>query len=264
MSNIEKLLEVMAALRDPRTGCPWDLAQDFASIAPYTVEEAYEVADAIARGDLEGLRDELGDLLLQVVFHARMAEEQQAFDFEQVAGGIVEKMRRRHPHVFGSDRERHDGMQPGSWEAIKAAERAVAAVGTASSMDGIAASLPALKRAQKLGKRAAAQGFDWPDADGARSKIVEEMAELRDAERRGNAQQVNEELGDLLFAVVNLARHLGVDAEQALTDAGRKFESRFRQMERRVTAAGLALPELALIEMEKHWQMVKSKGGSGS
>jgi ATP diphosphatase len=262
MTQLQKLLELMAALRHPQTGCPWDLQQDFASIAPYTLEEAYEVADAIARNDLDGLRDELGDLLLQVVFHARMAEEQGAFDFEQVAAGIVTKMRRRHPHVFGTAKERAGGMQPGSWENIKATERLSAGQSSAksvraSSLDGIAHALPALKRAQKLGKRAAGIGFDWPCADDAWKKIDEEMAELRDAERSGDPPSVAEELGDLLFAVVNLARHLKVDAEQALTDASRKFESRFRSLERSVAASGRMPQDLGLDELEEHWQLAK-------
>jgi len=264
MSNIEKVLDVMAALRHPQTGCPWDLRQDFASIAPYTIEEAYEVADAIARGDLSGLRDELGDLLLQVVFHARLAEEQNAFDFEQVAGSIVEKMQRRHPHVFGSDAERSRGMRDGSWEAIKAGERLAARKSQApGALDGIAVALPALKRAQKLGKRAARVGFDWPQTEGAWAKIDEEIAELHDAEYRGETQQVAEELGDLLFAVVNLARHLQVDAEQALSDASRKFESRFRHMEKHIADTGKALEELELEEMERHWQMAKKESAEG-
>jgi ATP diphosphatase len=255
----------MAALRDPQSGCPWDLQQDFASIAPYTIEEAYEVADAIARDDLDALRDELGDLLLQVVFHARMAEEQDAFDFEQVAGGIVEKMRRRHPHVFGDDVQRRLGMQDDSWEAIKAAERNPAGESrSASTLDGVALALPALKRAQKLGKRAARVGFDWPDSLGARAKIEEELAELQAAEHDADAQQLAEELGDLLFAVVNLARHLEVDAEQALSDANRKFERRFRQMEASVGETGGSLADLGLEELETYWQKAKAGTDPGN
>jgi MazG family protein len=258
MSSIEKLLEIMETLRHPQDGCPWDLQQDFASIAPYTIEEAYEVADAIARGDLAGLKDELGDLLFQVVFHARLGEERAAFDFEAVAAAIVDKMRRRHPHVFGNAQQRRTVMDDAAWESIKAGERAVGAGSTTvSALDGVAQALPALKRAQKLGKRAARIGFDWPDSRGVRAKIDEEMAELQQAESDGSAARIAEEFGDLLFALVNLARHLGVDAEQALRNANRKFESRFRHMEQLVAAAGAQLSELDLEALEQHWQRAK-------
>ncbi|HET6630118.1 MAG TPA: nucleoside triphosphate pyrophosphohydrolase [Woeseiaceae bacterium] len=258
MSSIEKLLEVMAKLRDRETGCPWDLEQDFASIAPYTVEEAYEVADSIARGDLPALCGELGDLLLQVVFHARMAEEAGAFDFEDVAAGITAKMIRRHPHVFGTAGERGRGAVAGSWERIKAEERQAAAGGGApGTLDGIAQALPALKRAQKLGRRAAGAGFDWPEDEGPRLKVLEELKELEEARRDGSATRTTEELGDLLFAVVNLARHLDVDAEQALSDANRKFERRFRRMEEAVAAAGRDLRELPIAVLEEYWQGAK-------
>lgn len=258
MSSIEKLLEIMATLRDPNHGCPWDLQQDFSSIAPYTIEEAYEVADAIARGDLSGLKDELGDLLFQVVFHARMAEERAAFDFEAVAAAIVDKMRRRHPHVFGDRQQRLAGMDESGWESIKAGEReAGAGSTTVSALDGVAQALPALKRAQKLGKRAARIGFDWPDISGVRTKIDEEIAELRQAETDGAADRIAEEFGDLLFSLVNLARHLDVDAEQALRHANRKFESRFRHMEQLVVASGAQLSDLDLDALEQHWQRAK-------
>lgn len=260
MTSIEKLLEIMAKLRDRETGCPWDLEQDFASIAPYTVEEAYEVADAIARGDLPALRGELGDLLLQVVFHARMAEEARAFDFEDVAAGIVEKMIRRHPHVFGTAGERGRGAVSGSWERIKAEERQAAAGGGAlGTLDGIAQALPALKRAQKLGGRAAGVGFDWPEDEGPRLKVLEELEELDEARRDGDDARTAEELGDLLFAVVNLARHLGVDAEQALTAANRKFERRFRRVEEAVMADGRSLRELPIEVLERYWQEAKKR-----
>ena len=248
----------MASLRDKDDGCPWDVEQDFSSIAPYTVEEAYEVADAIARNDLDGLRDELGDLLFQVVFHSRLAEEQGAFDFEDVAAGICDKMIRRHPHVFGSDEERSLGHAQGAWERIKAAERAAQALDTRdSALDGVAHALPALKRAQKLGKRAASVGFDWPDPQGVRNKIGEELAELAAAECSGKPAAIAEELGDLLFSVVNLARHLGVDPEHALTAANRKFERRFRRVEQDVKADGTALEDLGLDELEARWQAAK-------
>ncbi|MBT8077179.1 MAG: nucleoside triphosphate pyrophosphohydrolase [Gammaproteobacteria bacterium] len=259
MSSIEKLLEIMVALRDPQAGCPWDQQQDFSSIAPYTIEEAYEVADAIAREDLPGLRDELGDLLFQVVFHARMAEEIGAFDFAAVAAGICDKMLRRHPHVFGDAEQRAAGPVAGSWERIKSEERArsAATVATASAVDGIAVALPALKRAQKLGKRAAAAGFDWPDSAGPRAKIDEEIAELEEACEGGDAAAISEEFGDLLFACVNLARHLEIDAEQALAAANRKFEARFRDMEERIRASGRDPVTLDLESLEAEWQRSK-------
>jgi MazG family protein len=259
MANIDKLLEVMAALRDPQDGCPWDLEQDFSSIAPYTLEEAYEVADAIARDNFDDLRDELGDLLLQVVFHARMAEERELFDFDRVAGGIVQKLLRRHPHVFGSPEERSQGMQKGSWESIKAAERRSASEQAASAMDGVARALPALKRAQKLGERASRVGFDWPTADGAWQKIEEELQELRGAQSNADQKAVAEELGDLLFAVVNLARHLDVDAEQALTSANRKFTGRFRSIERQVGENAQDIRQLSLEVLEEYWLRAKAE-----
>jgi ATP diphosphatase len=260
MSDIQKLLEIMATLRDAESGCPWDLAQDFASVAPYTVEEAYEVADAIEREDLAALRDELGDLLFQVVFHARMAEEAGVFDFEAVAKGICDKMIRRHPHVFGSDEERREGAVEGSWENIKATERKQASAdGEHSALDGIARALPALKRAQKLGRRASLSGFDWPDQIGVRNKIHEEMAEVEEATLRGDVDQVSAEVGDLLFSVVNLARHLDVDAEQALGCANLRFEQRFRLLEADVAADGQAVNKLDIDKLEAYWQAAKAK-----
>lgn len=258
MRSTEKLLEIMARLRDRDNGCPWDLEQDFSTIAPYTVEEAYEVADAIAREDLDGLRDELGDLLFQVAFHARMAEELGAFDFEAVAGGICDKMIRRHPHVFGSAEERAKGPEKGAWHRIKASER-TARDGEASALDGVAQALPALKRAEKLGKRAAVVGFDWPDAAGPGEKIAEELGELAVARKSEDAGAMAEELGDLLFAVVNLARHLRIDPEQALVAANRKFEGRFRAMERDITASGKEIKDLDLDALETRWQAVKKQ-----
>ena len=256
MTSIEKLLEIMAKLRDPESGCPWDQQQDFSTIAPYTVEEAYEVADAIARQDFAALKDELGDLLFQVAFHARMAEEQGSFDFEAVAAGICDKMIRRHPHVFGSVEERRKGPEKSAWHKIKAAERAGKDVDS-SALDGVAQALPALKRAEKLGKRAAAVGFDWPDPAGPRDKIDEELAELALAREAGDRAHTAEELGDLLFAVVNLARHLSIDPEDALVAANRKFEHRFRAMERELTASGTDLSDLDIDTLEAHWQRNK-------
>ena len=261
MSAIDKLIDVMAQLRDRENGCPWDRGQDFSTIAPYTVEEAYEVADAIARGDLPALRGELGDLLFQVVFHARMAEEAGAFAFEDVAAGITEKMIRRHPHVFGNAAERQRGAVSGSWERIKAEERRHAAGKDPApgALDGIALALPALKRAQKIGRRAAGVGFDWPERQGPRLKVLEELEELDEAAGEGNTARIAEELGDLLFAVVNLARHLEVDAEQALSDANRKFEGRFRRMEQAVQGEGKDIRELPIEVLEAYWQEAKRK-----
>lgn len=257
MTSIEKLLEVMKRLRDPDDGCPWDVQQDFASIAPYTVEEAYEVADAIARSDMDALRDELGDLLLQVVFHARMAEEGGHFDFHDVTDGISDKLVRRHPHLFGDDDQRLAGAQDGSWERIKAQERAQA--GDRSVLAGVAKAMPALIRAQKLGKRAAHVGFDWPDHEGVRTKIFEELQELEDAMGTRRASRIEEELGDLLFAVVNLARHLDVDAETALAAANIKFEQRFRDMEQAIRSSGATMAKCSLGSLEKEWRAAKKR-----
>ncbi len=259
MNNIEKLLEVMRKLRDPDAGCPWDVEQNFATIAPYTIEEAYEVADAISRENIDDLKDELGDLLLQVVFHAQMAAEAEYFDFGDVAGGIAEKMIRRHPHVFGSDEERETGQVDGSWEAIKARERSVA--DDDSALAGVAQALPALKRAQKLGKRAGGVGFDWPDRHGVHAKIHEELDELAEAVGTRNAASIEEEFGDLLFAVVNLARHLDIDPENALTSANRKFERRFRDMEAAVTGNGQRIKDFSPETLDREWRAAKRRVG---
>ena len=213
----------MAQLRDPDGGCEWDLAQDFVSIAPYTIEEAYEVADAIDRADMESLKDELGDLLLQVVFHSRMAEEAGHFAIDDVIASICDKMIRRHPHIFSDSTAHEVGAAEKRWEEIKAAER-----GPAGALDGVAMALPALLRAQKIQKRAARVGFDWPDASGARAKIFEELDEVETAT---TVEETHDEIGDLLFAAVNYARHRGIDPEQALRSATTKFERRFRHME---------------------------------
>ncbi len=249
----------MRQLRDPETGCPWDVQQDFSTIAPYTIEEAYEVADAIARNDIEHLRDELGDLLFQVVFHARMAEEAGAFDFEDVAGVIAEKMLRRHPHVFGDEQQRAAGKVDGSWEEIKELERSDS--DDPSALAGIARALPALKRAQKLGKRAARVGFDWPDRRGVHLKIHEELDELEQAVGTRDAGNIEEEVGDLLFAVVNLARHLDIDPEKALSGANVKFERRFREMEGVTAESGRDIKDLSLSAMERYWHQAKKNVG---
>ena len=257
MKNIEKLLEIMDQLRDPDTGCPWDLEQDFSTIAPYTIEEAYEVADAIARDDMPALRDELGDLLFQVVFYARMAKETGAFDFSDIVDSICDKLLRRHPHVFGSDEERAAGLREGSWERIKAEERGQR--DDDGALAGVARSLPALNRAQKLGKRAAAVGFDWPDRGGVRDKIHEEFEELDEAVASGELRRVEDEFGDLLFAIVNLARHLGVDAEKALMGANAKFERRFGEMEKVITDSGGRLRDHNLESLDEEWRAAKRR-----
>jgi len=244
--QMQRLLAIMARLRDPQSGCEWDLAQDFASIAPYTIEEAYEVADAIERGDMAELRDELGDLLLQVVFHARMAEEAGLFAFDDVARSISDKMEARHPHIFGGE---GGTMGETRWENLKQAERAEK--GMASALDGVALALPALMRAQKLQKRAARTGFDWPDPKGSEAKIIEEIEELNTA---SSQEDKVEEAGDLLFAAVNFVRAHGIAAEDALRAANAKFERRFRAMESR---AGDAFAELSLDQQEALWQEVK-------
>jgi nucleoside triphosphate diphosphatase len=251
-SSLHRLIAIMARLRDPVTGCDWDRVQTFATIAPYTIEEAYEVADAIFRGDLAALRDELGDLLLQVVFHARMAEEAGHFAFDDVAAAVSDKLIARHPHLFG-DTGIDDGEgRDDRWERIKAAERSAASA--TSALDGIALALPALMRAEKLQKRAARQGFDWPDTAGPADKLREELAELAAAK---SAQERAEEAGDLLFAAVNLVRAHRVTAEDALRSANAKFERRFRAMEELALARGLAFATLSLDEQDELWREVK-------
>lgn len=249
-ADITPLTNIMARLRDRDTGCPWDIEQNFATIAPYTIEEAYEVADAIERNDLDALKDELGDLLLQVVFHSQMASEQSAFTLQDVVNAICDKMVRRHPHVFG-DISAASHEVPDNWETIKAAERSDN--DDNSALAGVALALPALLRAQKIQKRAARTGFDWPDQSGARDKIIEELDEVSEAT---TAEHVAEEIGDLLFAVVNLARFHQVDAEHALKQANTKFERRFRDME---LSAGDAFVDLSLEQKEELWQQAKAK-----
>lgn len=245
--GIERLMAIMARLRDPVTGCEWDTVQTFASIAPYTIEEAYEVADAIARNDLADLKDELGDLLLQVIFHSRMAQEAGAFDLSDVVSGICDKMERRHPHIFrGAENGGHH-----LWEQIKAEERG--SKGTSGALDGVAIGLPALLRAEKLQKRAARTGFDWTDPADARAKIDEELAEVESATSDDHRA---EEIGDLLFATVNWSRKLGIDPEAALRAANAKFERRFRAME---AEAGDAFNGLSLDEKEALWAAAKAR-----
>jgi nucleoside triphosphate diphosphatase len=249
--DVSQLLNIMAQLRDPVTGCPWDTKQDFNSIAPYTIEEAYEVADAIEREDFAELRDELGDLLLQVVFHSQMASEKGCFAFGDVVASICDKMTRRHPHIFGEHSSDSAETVVQNWEAIKADERE-RKQDKSGALAGVAKALPALLRAQKIQKRAARVGFDWPDVSGAKDKVREELAEVDTA---GSDEERFEEIGDLLFAVVNVARHLNIDAEAALKSGTAKFERRFATME---AASGDSFPGLSLSEKEALWDQAKA------
>jgi len=259
-SSIDRLIAVMAKLRDPDGGCPWDLEQDFRSIARYTIEEAYEVVDAIERADMADLKEELGDLLLQVVFHSRMAEETGDFRFEDVADAIGEKIIRRHPHVFGTAQERDSESQTRAWEAQKAAEHAAKGGEDISVLANVPVALPALTRSEKLMKRAARVGFDWPDVEGVMAKIDEELAEVREAVAEGDAAHIHEEVGDLLSTVVNAARKLGVDPETALRDANAKFERRFRAVEQQLADKGSSVHEADLDAMEAEWLTAKRNG----
>lgn len=261
--DISRLLEIMAALRTPGSGCPWDLEQSFATIAPYTLEEAYEVADAIARGDLGDLRDELGDLLLQVVFHARMAQEADAFDFGDVVAGITKKLIRRHPHVFGDAGKLSSEAVGGLWERIKAEEKRERAArrgedAAGGALAGVPANLPALTRALKLQAKASQVGFDWNDPLAVLAKIREEADEIEAEIRAGKASQAGDETGDLLFAVVNLARHLGADPEAVLRGTNRKFERRFAAIERALSERGKSPAEATLAEMDALWDEAKA------
>jgi len=266
--NIVTLLEVMTRLRDPDSGCPWDIEQDFKSIAPYTIEEAYEVAQAIEDSDMDALRDELGDLLLQVVYHAEMAREADAFNFDDVAAGISDKMIRRHPHVFADTKISDATHQSLAWETQKANERSMQAEERntpASALDGVALALPALMRAEKLQKRAARLGFDWQDTAPVVEKIAEELAEVEEARsdngnsNGGNNENLSIECGDLLFACVNLVRHMGIDAENALRQANAKFEKRFRHLEALIAGENLKPEQMSLEELERFWQRVKTE-----
>ncbi len=274
--DISRLIEIMAALRDPGSGCPWDLKQTFATIAPYTIEEAYEVADAIARGDLDGLKDELGDLLFQVVYHARMAEERGAFAFADVVETITAKMIRRHPHVFGSQEERAAGAAPGFWDRAKAAEKIEN--GDGGLLDDVPVALPALTRAIKLQNKAAKVGFDWPSLAPVLAKLKEELAELEneinaDGVRPGGSHTasdsaaesskrhaIEEEFGDLLFVIANVARHLKIDPESALRAANEKFIRRFRYIEAQLGEKGRSPAQSDLAEMDALWDAAKIKG----
>jgi MazG family protein len=259
---IDRVLAIMARLRHPAEGCPWDVAQSFATIAPYTIEEAYEVADAIDCGDMPALREELGDLLFQVVFHARMAEEAGHFDFDNVAAALADKMVERHPHVFAAAERRDAGAQIAEWEAAKAEERArkrTAAGAQASTLDDVALGYPALMRAQKIQKRASRVGFDWADPGPALDKVAEEIAEIRPHLATPASAELVDEIGDLLFAVVNVARLAEIDAEAALRAATLKFERRFRAVERKLSAAGKRPETSTLAEMDALWDVVKAE-----
>lgn len=277
--TVGDLIGVMAALRAPETGCPWDIAQTFATIAPYTIEEAYEVADAIGRSDMADLKEELGDLLLQVVYHARMAEEQGAFDFGDVADGVTRKMIRRHPHVFGTAEERAVGAAPGFWERIKAGERAAKAAERArlaaaispppsaaspSLLDDVPVAMPGLTRALKLQDKAARVGFDWPALTNVFDKLHEELSELQEAIAAAAAPSsteqahIEEEFGDLLFVLANVGRHLQIDPEKALRGANQKFTRRFRHIEQRLAAEGRSPQQSTLAEMDGLWDEAKA------
>lgn len=265
--TLETLLGIMAALRDPQSGCPWDQVQTFETIAPYTIEEAYEVGDAIARGDLADLKDELGDLLLQVVYHARIAEETDAFDFKDVVAAISEKMVRRHPHVFGTSEERHAGAAPGFWERIKTAERlakiaererlGLAAPNAKSRLDDVPRNLPSLSQAVKLQKHAARVGFDWPSLVPVMAKMREELAEFDEAAAAGNLDAMRDEFGDLLFVMANVARHLKIEPEAALSQTNAKFRRRFARIEELLDAAGRDPNDASLDEMDALWDQAK-------
>ncbi|MCH8095824.1 MAG: nucleoside triphosphate pyrophosphohydrolase [Proteobacteria bacterium] len=265
---IERLLDIMARLRDPETGCPWDREQSFETIAPYTIEEAYEVADAIAKGDTAALKDELGDLLFQVVFYAQMASERGQFDFNDIATGIADKMERRHPHVFADTEIGSVEAQNLAWEAHKASERAAKGAGNGdgggerpvSLLDGVALALPALMRAKKLQARAARGGFDWPEAAMVIDKIAEEIGEIEDEIAAGGSEQaMREEVGDLLFACANLARKLGIEPETALLAANAKFTRRFHRVEALLAALGKTPGDSSLAEMDALWDRVKDE-----
>ncbi len=261
-SSIDTLIDIMAKLRDPQTGCPWDREQTFQTVAPHTIEEAYEVADAIERHSMQELREELGDLLFQVVFHARLAEEEGQFDFSDVVGAISEKMRRRHPHVFGDDVIDSVDQQRQAWERHKELERKGGGKGDVGHLDGIAGALPAAVRAQKLQQRAAEVGFDWPEISGVFAKIWEELEEVTvELEQGAPKERIQDEIGDLLFACVNLARHAGVDAESSLRGTNEKFERRFRAIELALAAAGSTLEQSNLEEMDTLWTQAKEGHG---
>jgi len=258
---VERLLAVMARLRDPETGCPWDRAQTFESLIPHTIEEAYEVADAVECGDDEDLCDELGDLLLQVVFYARIAEEQGRFDFVRVVTRLCDKLVRRHPHVFAGVEFASEAERKRAWEDVKRRERQARGKGEEEGLlADVPQAMPALAQAEKIQNRAARHGFDWPEAEPVFAKVEEELTELRQAWQSGDRVHIREEVGDLLFVAVNLARHLGVHPETALRDSNRKFSRRFRYMERRLAESGRTMADTSLAELDALWDEAKRSG----
>ncbi len=259
MAGIDELLKVMTRLRDPNGGCPWDLEQDFASLAPYAIEEAFEVQDAIARGDMDNFREELGDLLLQVVFQSEMARQQNLFTFDDVARGIADKMVSRHPHVFGETTAKDAEAVLAQWDDIKQRERGLKSLPQNSILDEVPVNFPALMRAQKLQKKASKVGFDWPDAQQVFDKIEEEIIELKQEIKANSSSKIEEEFGDLLFAFVNLGRKLGVDCETALTKCNQKFYRRFNGIEREVKAQSKDMKDCTLEELEAIWVAQKNK-----
>lgn len=264
MQPMQQLLDIMRALRDPDSGCPWDLQQNFQSLIPYTIEEAYEVADAIERNDLDDIKSELGDLLFQVVFYSQLADEQQGFNFNDVAQAISDKLTRRHPHVFANVKITDAKEQTKEWEKLKQQERKAKAGNNAtelSHLDDVSRTLPSLMRAEKLQKRAAREGFDWVDVKGVMAKVYEELDEVQqelDAEVQEQTK-LEDEIGDLFFSCINLSRHAGVDAEQSLRKANLKFERRFRELEKKANTKGLKMNEMKAEELENLWQEVKTE-----
>jgi ATP diphosphatase len=254
--DIQKLLDIMTQLRDPGSGCPWDRAQRFETIAPYTIEEAYEVADAIERGAIDELKSELGDLLFQVVFHAQLASEIGAFSFDDVVEAICDKLTRRHPHVFGDTSIASADEQADAWETLKAQERG----DDEGVLGGIPLALPALTRGEKLGRRAARVGYEWPDISGAREKVSEEIDELDEAIAEGQPARIEAEMGDVFFALVNVCRHLGIDPEVATRGANRRFQTRFEYVERKVNASSRSWDSFSLAELETFWVEAKAQG----
>lgn len=261
MQELQKLLQIMSDLRDPDNGCPWDIKQNFASIAAYTVEEAYEVSDAIERNNMTDLKNELGDLLFQVVFHAQMAAEQKQFDFTDVVNEINNKLIRRHPHVFGDNKVSDEKELNRQWEEHKKNERSEKTQLSASYLDGVASTMPALRWSEKLQKRAAHHGFDWDDIAPVFDKLNEEIGELKaEIVRQDNQQRIEDEMGDILFASVNLSRHLGVNPEQALRDSNRKFIGRFKIVEQLLREDNRQMEDCSVAELEDYWQKAKKQG----
>ncbi len=257
MKNTQRLLHVMQQLRDPKSGCSWDKKQDFTSLIPYTLEEAYEVVDAIERDDMQDLQGELGDLLFQVVFHSQLAEEQGLFDFEQVAGGIADKLTRRHPHVFSDVTYASEAEQKQAWETLKAAERAEKEAENHTILSGVAKNLPALVQCKKIQDRAANHGFDWTEVEPVYDKVLEELDEVKEAWESGNQEHTEEEIGDLLLVAVNLARHMNVDPEQALKKSTQKFTKRFEYIEQKVAQSGREVKKCELSELDALWNEAK-------